>query len=107
MLIEKGIKNAYNVVDNNEKESISVLIMRNASGQLASPLIILSYKRIPSYINTKLPQGWAIERSESGWMTGEIFFEYIANTFQLDNKKQYTMSNIIIPGHTSHLTAVI
>jgi len=105
VLIETGTKNAYNIVDNNEKESISVL-MGNATGQLAPPLIILSYKRIPSYINTKLPQGWAIGRSESGWMTGEIFFEYIANTFHNWIIKNNIPRPILLflDGHTSHLT---
>ncbi|XP_020297300.1 uncharacterized protein LOC109861874 [Pseudomyrmex gracilis] len=106
VLIEKGTKNAYNIVDNNEKESISVLIMGNATGQLAPPLIILLYKRIPSYINTKLPQGWAVGRSESGWMTGEIFFEYIANTFHNRIIKNNIPRPILLflDGHTLHLT---
>ena len=81
VLVERGSKNVYGIVNNNEKEAISVLITANAVGQLAPPMVLMPYKRLPSYIDSKLPEGWALGRSETGWMTSEVFFEYLANTF--------------------------
>ncbi|XP_055716730.1 uncharacterized protein LOC129810343 [Phlebotomus papatasi] len=53
-----------------------------------------------------MPEGWATGKSDSGWMTGKLFYEYIANVFY----KWLLKRNIEFPvvlyldGHSSHLT---
>lgn len=81
VLAEKGQKNVYKIVGNNEKESITVLFTGNAAGMLAPPLVLFSYKRIPNYIASKLPDGWSCSKSDSGWMVAANFYEYITNVF--------------------------
>lgn len=105
-IVKKGSKVVYNRVNNNEKESITTLITGNAAGQIAPPLMLFEYQRIPGYITRKLPEGWGIGISNNGWMTGQNFFEYIANIFY----PWLIQMNIELPiilyidGHASHLT---
>ena len=47
VLAPKGSKNVYNVVKNNEKENVTVLVMGNAAGELAPPLVLFSGKKLP------------------------------------------------------------
>lgn len=81
VLAEKGQKNVYKIVGNNEKESIIVLFTGNAAGMLAPPLMLFSYKRIPNYIASKLPNDWSCGKSDSGWMVAANFYDYITNVF--------------------------
>ena len=71
-IVKKGSKVVYNRVNNNEKESITTLITGNAAGQIAPPLMLFEYQRIPGYITRKFPKGWGIGISNNGWMTGQI-----------------------------------
>jgi len=64
------------------KEQVSVLITTRADGKLMTSGIIYPYKRaVPKDIVDKVPPGFCIARSDSGWMTSDIFFEYFANCF--------------------------
>ncbi|XP_051168142.1 uncharacterized protein LOC127285953 [Leptopilina boulardi] len=81
VLVKKGDKAVYNFVNSDEKECITTLINGNASGQLVPPMVIFSYKRVPADIAASIPKTWALGTSSNGWMTGETFFEYIANIF--------------------------
>lgn len=70
------------------------------------PLIMHAYKRIPMHIVRDMPPDWGLGVSDNGWMTGESFFEYIANVFY----KWIRQNNIVMPivlfvdGHKSHMT---
>lgn len=48
------------------------------------------------YILKSVPEGWKIELSECGWMTKNVFFEYISKVLypQLGEKKNYLLTNI-------------
>lgn len=57
----------------------------------------------------KVPKTWDIDRSENGWMTGETFFEYVANIFHpwlVGQKVQFPVI-LFLDGHTSHLTMAL
>jgi len=45
--------------------------------------IVYPYKKsIPKIVIDELPKtGFCVAKSDSGWMTSAIFFEYLANTF--------------------------
>ncbi|XP_031354205.1 uncharacterized protein LOC116178756 [Photinus pyralis] len=106
VLAEKGIKNVYTAAGADEKENLTVLITANAAGQLAPPMIVYRYARIPANIAHSVPPGWAMGRSENGWMTQETFYEYMAIIFE----PWLTLTNIARPvvffmdGHTSHMS---
>lgn len=109
VLVRKGEKAVYNFVNNDEKECITTLIMCNAEGDLPPPMVVFSYKRIPHKIVEKVPRTWGIGHTDSGWMTGESFFEYITNIFYKwlrENDIEFPVI-LFVDGHSSHMTMAL
>lgn len=105
-LIRKGDKTAYNFINNDEKECLTTLITANAAGMLVPPMIMFNYERIPAHISNLMPHGWGIGKSESGWMTGQSFYEFVANIFHpwiITNNIELPVV-LFVDGHSSHLT---
>ena len=65
------------------KEQMTTLITTRADGKLMTTVIVYPYKKsIPKSIVDSLPaSGFSVAKSDSGWMSSAIFFEYLANTF--------------------------
>ena len=64
------------------REQMSVLITMRADGNLMTSAIVYPYKKcIPKNVLDSMPSGFSIAKSDSGWMTPAIFFEYFANAF--------------------------
>ena len=107
------------------KEQLTVLITTRADGKVMPPAIVYPYKRaVPKDIVDKVPEDFLVARSDSGWMTSEIFFEYMANCFiprlnalrreekNLHPSADLALSNddwIVywIDGYSSHLTLYV
>lgn len=106
VLVKKGERNVYSAGNNDEKENLTVLVTANAAGRIAPPMVLFSYERIPSYISSSIPTTWGIGRSESGWMCGATFYEYITNVFVPWVLKENIPRPILlfIDGHVSHMT---
>lgn len=106
VLAEKGCKNVYEIEKAGAKENITVMFSFSAAGLSCNPMIIYPYKRIPDRIAESVPSGWGIGRSDTGWMTAAVFYEYMANVFH----PQLIVNNIPLPvilfvdGHKTHLT---
>ena len=69
-------------------------------------MVIFKYDRLPVNLAKFVPKERGIGKSESGWMTGKTFFEYIANVFYLwllANDIQMPII-LLMDGHTSLLT---
>lgn len=50
--------------------------------ELEDSAVVYPYKKaVPKNIVENLPPGFCVAKSDSGWMTSEIFFEFMANTF--------------------------
>lgn len=61
---------------------MTVLVTTRGDGELTTSAIIYPYKKaVPQSIVDKVPTGFCIARSDSGWMTSQVFFEYFGNTF--------------------------
>lgn len=105
-LARKGAKSVHSVSYANDHENITCLFMVSADGDMAPPLVIFAYKRVPGHLAKTVPNGWAIGRSDKGWMTGECFFEYVANTFYpwLVRNEVPLPVILYVDGHKSHLT---
>lgn len=106
VMAERGAKNVYKIVNSDEKECLTALITGNAAGDLAPPMIIFRYERIPKELANSVPETWGIGKSESGWMTGETFYEFISNIFYpwlLETNSAFPVI-LFIDGHASHLT---
>jgi len=71
----------YSIDEGSFKENITVMFSFSANGKKSCPIIVHSYERIPEKIAQSNPVKWGIARSDSGWMTCEVFYEYIANIF--------------------------
>lgn len=106
VLVRKGSKKVYNRTVNDEKENITVLLTVSADGVMQPPMTLFPYKkRIPSSIHKKYPKSWGIGHSESGWMTGETFYEYMTNVFHpwiLNNNIPLPVL-FFLDGHASHI----
>ncbi|KAJ8930676.1 hypothetical protein NQ314_016500 [Rhamnusium bicolor] len=104
VLAPKNYKNLYEIASGPEKESITVLCNYSASGIAAPPMVVFPYKRVPKELALTVPEGWAIGRSDSGWMTAATFFEYVANVFYPWLVSTNVMFPVIlfIDGHKSH-----
>lgn len=66
VLVAHGEKNVYKIVNSDEKECLTVLITGNTAGDLAPPMIIFKYERIPKELDKSIPGTWEIGKSESG-----------------------------------------
>ena len=65
------------------REHMSVLVVTRADGKLMTSAIIYPYRKcIPKPILDSMPEsGFCLAKSDSGWMTSAVFFEFFANTF--------------------------
>lgn len=86
----KGWKNIYDVKRGSEKETITVMIVISAAGEHVSPMVVFPYvKKPPKDVALSVPPTIILGISESGWMRGDLFYEYIANGLNacLEEKK--------------------
>ena len=77
VLAEKGSKKIYTASGYNEKVNLTVLQTANAAGEVAPPMIVYKYRRIPQQLVKAMLTDWCIGKSENRWMTQETFYEYI------------------------------
>lgn len=72
----------------------------------APPTVLFKYKRIPSEIAENFPKEWGLGKTESGWMTAEAFFEFMADIFHpwLLKKNIKLPVLMFVDGHKSHLS---
>lgn len=106
VLARRGDKTVYQSGNNDDKQTLTVLLTANAAGKIAPPMIVFKYTRIPSYLAQAVPPEWAIGKSDSGWMTCETFFEYITNIFYPWLLKNNIPRPVIffVDGHVSHMS---
>ncbi|CAH1710854.1 unnamed protein product [Aphis gossypii] len=102
----RGQKNVYEVVGNNKKQQITVLVNVSADGIVAPTMVVFAGKRLPKGIAQTMPEDWAMAKSDKGWITGETFFEYVLNVFYpwLVEKNIKLPVILFLDGHVSHLT---
>ena len=102
----KAWRNIYEVNVGKDKETITVLLFITATGKIMTPMIVFPYIRLPVDVAKSVPSDWIIGKSETGWMRSEVFYEYMANSFNnwlIDNKIKKPVL-CLVDGHKSHLT---
>lgn len=81
--------------------------MYSANGEKAPLITVYPYKeKLPEGVTKNVPGHWGIGISESGWMTQEVFYEYITNVFYkwlIKNNVKFPII-VYLDGHSSHLT---
>lgn len=101
------MKNVHCRSGNDDKENLTLCLGASADGKLMPVLALFPYKRIPQNILFKYPKkDWAIGRTDSGWMTSEAFYEYVANQFEpfLTKENITRPVALFLDGHVSHLS---
>lgn len=81
VLFSRGEKSVYSVINSNEKENLTVMVMGNANGDVGPPMIVFQYVRIPQDICDSVPKGWGMGTSENGWMTCAVFYSCHLSTY--------------------------
>jgi hypothetical protein len=72
MLMAKGDKNVYQQVLSDRKECMMSIVIGNAGGFSS---YVFCNKRIPQDIIGILSPKWGIEKSDSEWINGELFYD--------------------------------
>ncbi|GAB0092623.1 HTH psq-type domain-containing protein [Sergentomyia squamirostris] len=106
VIVRRGKKVVANVVTAEEKECVTALLTISATGNLAPPMIVHTIKRFTRDLADSNVEGWVLGKSDSGWMTSVLFYEYIANTFYnwlLEQKIEFPVI-LYLDGHSSHIT---
>lgn len=70
------------------------------------PLIIYPYKRVPTHVISSIPDGLKWLKSDSGWMTTDVFHQYIKDIFHPSLVAENVKFPIVlyVDGHRTHLT---
>lgn len=105
LLGPKKYRNFYEIAAGPEKECITVLCTFSAAGDSIDPMIVYAYKRIPRDVAESVPPGFAVGRSDSGWMVSATFYEYMANVFypRIAEAKVKMPVLVFLDGHKSHI----
>ena len=74
---EKKWRNVYEVAPGPEKSTLTFLGTFSASGEVATPMVIYPYIRLPRDIGERVPETFLIGTSDSGWMKSETFYEFL------------------------------
>ena len=75
----KSHKNLYQVAVGSEKKAITEVCTYYANGTCYDPWIPYPQIRMPRDVVASVPDGFAIGRSDSRWMTSATYFEFIVN----------------------------
>lgn len=105
VLAQKGAPDVYEVDMAPAKSSITVMFTFSASGTITPPMVIYPLKRMRAEIRESVPSHWGLSISETGWMTKEIFYQYITNVLHPYLISQYVVFPVILflDGHKSHI----
>ena len=104
VLAEKGAKNVH-TINTDTKEQITVLCTVSAAGIYEKPLVIFPGKRVPNYhISDDIADGYNLSHTDKGWISSEVFFEWLANIFfpSVQNKATFPII-LFVDGHKSHV----
>lgn len=83
-------------------ETVTVEICCSASGSYFPPCLIFPRKRKRPEFEIGLPPGSMVETSDSGWVTGDIFFRWFKKFVQFCGASKDNAVLLIFDGHASH-----
>lgn len=107
VLTPKVYRNLYSIQKGQENEmaTVSVLLAFSANGKTVDPMLAFPFVPTPNDIANSLPDGWFLGKSETGWITCDMLFEYIAEVHNWLNNNNVTRPIILfLDGHKAHMT---
>lgn len=81
VLFSRGEKCVYSIVNNDEKECLTVMVCGNAFGDVCPSMIVFQYERIPQDIVSNISSDWGVGRSKNGWMTTGVIMSLFLISF--------------------------
>lgn len=93
----------------NEKAGLTVMLTIRADAKPCRPFVIYTHKRIPASISSSFPHDEAdIAASESGWMTSDIFCDFLLCLAQQAKSDGVDLPNdkilLYVDNHSTHIT---
>ena len=90
----------------NDEENLTVLVSVNADGEVAVPMAVFARKRLPAaHILNKMPKNWCFGKSDTGWMTCWVSYEFIARFYPYLKSKNVEFPVIVfLDNHITHLS---
>ncbi|KAJ8911934.1 hypothetical protein NQ315_016275 [Exocentrus adspersus] len=75
-------------------------------GRTVPPMVVFPFIRPNKALIDSVPTSWFIDRSESGWIKSDTFYEYIANGLNswIETNNINRPVLLLVDGHKSHLT---
>ena len=106
MLAPRGARNVYEVDKGASKLNLTVFFTFSAKGVTTPPTMVLPYKRLPSAVGQSVPEGWGIGVTPNGYMSGELFSDYLQNIFHPYLLKEKIPLPVIlfVDGHSSYIS---
>ena len=100
----KGKRNVYSVTSGEKGTTTTAVCCVNASGDYIPPMLIFKGRRASPALEKGAPPGSLITLSDSGWINGDLFYDWMVhfNTHRKKNPNGKTL--LIVDGHASHLT---
>jgi hypothetical protein len=107
IITTKGAKNVYKMAPDT-KEQITVLGCAAADGKLSKPYVIFPGVRPTFNFTGTSADYFDIGVSQTGWISADCFFGWLANLFlpSVINKVQFPII-IFMDGHTSHMNIAV
>jgi hypothetical protein len=92
---------------NTNRDSLTIAEAISASGDFAAPVIILpGVELLEKWTKARLPGRFLLTTSPAGYITDELFYDWLINIFGPASKKLQLGAKrlLLLDGHTTHLT---
>ncbi|CAF2130867.1 unnamed protein product [Rotaria magnacalcarata] len=105
VVVSRDTKYANKIHTGSGKENTTVLLTISATGVCLPPYVIYKSKCLyDTWCPRNVIRGAVFNRTESGWINEDTFFDYLENMFIPQTKHIPRPLLLIFDGHTSHLS---
>ncbi|KAJ8944819.1 hypothetical protein NQ318_013155 [Aromia moschata] len=102
ILATKGRKQIGAITSAERGVHTTVVCCMNPIGVYIPPTLIFARKRWKSELIDDAPTGTLGLCQETGWMTGELFYQWIKHFIKFSHTSQTNKTILLLDGHTSH-----
>lgn len=102
VLAKKGQKQVGKVTSGERGKNVTIVCSMNATGVYIPPMIIFPRKRLAPALTRGLPPGSVARVSDNGWITKELFLEWLKHFVDSTKCSKEQKCILILDGHFSH-----
>lgn len=103
IIAAKGKKGVHSITSGEKGTTTTIVSCCNASGRYVPPLIIFKGIRENPLLIRSAPAGTIVKLSKTGWITSDIFYEWMKHFNVHRQKTPDGATLLILDGHISHL----